>query len=439
MRVEVFHEEIEPFCVFCRTRDKARALLESNLFHERYGRYSFVFFEPKDIFVCGEGDNPVEYLEELSKVISKAKEDSPLVFNGGLVGYLSYDFGEELMGIEREDGETALPKAFFGYFEDFLIVDRLKKQTVLVSSFSWLEKELSSLLRSGCSNCEFDEPVVSEWWGEFEKEEYMQAVAKVKRYIEEGDVYQVNLSQRFHARGSIDPLGLYRILRKANYGSYHAFFSLRDASVVSTSPELFLRKRGDTIVTRPIKGTVRRGRDEVEDERLKEKLFNDVKCRSELLMIVDLERNDLAKICVPESIEVEKLYEVEEYSSVFHLVSTVKGQLREGVSFKDIVLATFPGGSITGAPKLSAMKVIAELEKSRRGVYCGSIGYVSRNQNMEFNIAIRTAVWEKGSVYFNVGGGIVWDSDEEEEWWETIHKGKPFFEALGVMEFAGTK
>ena len=438
MQILVYDILPDPFMIFCHLKRDFSVLLESSMLSRRYGRYSFLFLEPKEIYICNEKDDVFEYLKILSSRVEKNRTVSNFIFDGGFAGYFSYNFGVDLFEVERKKDASLVPKAFFGYFEDFLVIDHFEKKTYASFTSKALAMEFEGILKNeNLSLPSFKKSEVERAWCNFEKSEYLQAVKKIKDYIFEGDVYQVNLSQRFFVKGVFDPDFLYFDLRKRNYGCYHAYIRFPKATIISTSPELFLSKRGDTIITKPIKGTSKRGKTSEEDRILKERLYNDIKCRSELLMIVDLERNDFAKICEPQSIEVIKLFDVEEYSTVFHLVSTIKGKLLNGMDLKRIIEATFPGGSITGAPKLNAIKVIEELEKCPRGIYCGSIGYISNNFNMDFNIAIRTLVVEDDTAYFSVGGGIVWDSLQEDEWWETIHKGKPFFEILGIDNFAG--
>ncbi|WAM34293.1 aminodeoxychorismate synthase component I [Caldicellulosiruptor morganii] len=438
MNVLKVYDDFELFWAFLNLKEDFTVLFESNLYNKDYGRYSFLFLRPKEVFICKDGDDSFEYLKRLSEEISKRSNHSEFIFNGGFAGYFSYNFGVDLSKVERKKDFSGVYKAFFGYYEDFIVFDHLKKEVYIkISSKSDLRDITEVILaqKANLKSIAFKEPAVLSVTSNFEKEEYKNCIKRIKDYIYEGDVYQVNLSQRFTFKGKFDPDYLYSCLRTRNFGAYHAYINLPKASIISTSPELFLRKRGSEIITKPIKGTVKRGANAAEDRILKEKLFYDTKCRSELLMIVDLERNDFAKICKPHTVDVPELFEVESYSSVFHLVSTVKGEINPDVKLYDIIKATFPGGSITGAPKLNAIKIIEELEKDPRGVYTGSIGYISNNFNMEFNIAIRTLVLECDSVYFNVGGGIVWDSDEEEEYRETLYKGRPFFEILGCKEF----
>ncbi|MEN2983634.1 MAG: aminodeoxychorismate synthase component I [Dictyoglomaceae bacterium] len=413
---------IDPFDLYYLFREDYSILLESNLFHREYGRYSFIFLRPKEIFICREEDNARSYLRLFSKEIEKRRKEDNLIFNGGFAGYLSYDFGVDLFNIPRKKNQS-FPKAFFGYYEDFIIFDHLINKMYISPN---IYKDIKEILLSRRERIySFKGNKLYRYYVNFEREEYLEAIKKIKKYIYEGDVYQVNLSQRFIFEGEFDPYHIYYQLRKKNYGSFHAFIKIQDKYVISTSPELFLYKIKEKIVTRPIKGTIKRGKDDYEDKVYRETLINDEKCRSELLMIVDLERNDFAKICIPSSINVKRLFEVEEYSTVYHLVSTVEGNLKKNVTFEDIIKATFPGGSITGAPKLNAIKIIEELEKDPRGIYTGSIGFVANNFNMAFNIAIRTLLVERDKAYYNVGGGIVWDSIEEDEYEETLHKGKP--------------
>ncbi|BCS80416.1 aminodeoxychorismate synthase component I [Anaerocellum diazotrophicum] len=438
MKILVYNTVTDPFMIFYYLKTDFSVLLESNMLSKKYGRYSFLFLKPKEVFILNEEDDVFEYLTQLSNKVTDKYNYSDFVFNGGFAGYFSYNFGVDLFKIKRKKDTSLVPKAYFGYFEDFLIIDHFEKKTYASFTSKALAMEFEEILKNeNLALPSFKKSEVERAWCNFEKSEYMQAVKRIKDYIFEGDVYQVNLSQRFFVKGVFDPDFLYFDLRKRNYGCYHAYIKFPKASIISTSPELFLRKRGDTIITKPIKGTSKRGKTPEEDRALRDRLYNNIKCRSELLMIVDLERNDFAKICLPESIEVVKLFDVEEYSTVFHLVSTIKGKLLKGMDLKRIIEATFPGGSITGAPKLNAIKIIEELEKCPRGIYCGSIGYISNNFNMDFNIAIRTLVIEEDTAYFSVGGGIVWDSQEEEEWWETIYKGSPFLELLGINDFTG--
>ena len=263
--------------------------------------------------------------------------------------------------------------------------------------------------------------------------DYLDAVARVREYIYAGDIFQANLSQRFEAPLAQPPWAFYRTLRRVNPAPFGAFFDVPGAPILSTSPERFLRvSGGGRVETRPIKGTRARGVGPEHDAALGQALTESVKDRAENLMIVDLMRNDLSRVCAPGSVRASELFALERYATVHHLVSTVVGDLAPGFDAFDLLRAAFPGGSITGAPKLRAMEIIAELEPSRRGVYCGSLGYWSTTGEMDTSIAIRTAVVRDGRIYFSAGGGIVADSDPEQEYRETLDKIRATIDALAA-------
>jgi para-aminobenzoate synthetase component 1 len=276
------------------------------------------------------------------------------------------------------------------------------------------------------------------WWppdlglrSSFTHEAYVQAVARVRDYIVAGDIFQANLSQRFDAPILESPWTFYRRLRSHNAAPFAAFLDFPDLTVLSASPERFLRvDPGGRVETRPIKGTSPRGVGPEHDAALGLALSQSDKDRAENLMIVDLMRNDLSRVCAPGTVRVSELFALERYATVHHLVSTVVGDLAPGRDTFDLLRSTFPGGSITGAPKLRAMEIIAELEPSDRGVYCGSIGYWSLTGALDTSIAIRTAVVQGDRVYFNAGGGIVADSDPEREYRETLDKARGLIDAL---------
>ena len=268
--------------------------------------------------------------------------------------------------------------------------------------------------------------------GGFTHQEYVAAVEKARQYIIAGDIFEVNLSQRFEAELSTTPYELYRWLRQINPAPFACYLGFDEVSVVSASPERFLRVRGDWVETRPIKGTRPRGKTPEEDETLANELVSSVKDRAENIMIVDLERNDLGRVCRFGTIKVTELAILEVFPTVFHLTSTVEGNLREGKNGIDLLKATFPGGSITGAPKVRAMEIIDELEPTRRSVYTGNIGYLSFNGDLDLNIAIRTFLVKGSKAYFQVGGAVVYDSDPEAEYQETLDKARALINALNM-------
>jgi para-aminobenzoate synthetase component I len=264
----------------------------------------------------------------------------------------------------------------------------------------------------------------------FSRDAYLKAVKRIRDYIRQGDVYQVNLSQRFSFPLAGEPYSLFKRLFALNPAPFYAYLDCRDFQVLSTSMERFLFRREDFLETRPIKGTRPRGRTPEEDEAMRRELAASLKDDAELSMIVDLLRNDLGKVCRPRTVKVAEHKRLETYQNVYHLVSIVTGRLRPEVSHADILKATFPGGSITGCPKIRAMEIIDELEPQVRHVYTGAIGYLGLHRNLDLNVAIRTAVISRGWGHFSVGGGVVYDSDEEAEYEETLHKGRTLFRLI---------
>jgi len=268
--------------------------------------------------------------------------------------------------------------------------------------------------------------------GNFTHREYLNAVEKARQYIIAGDIFEVNLSQRFKARLSIAPYELYTRLRSINPAPFAGYLDFDEVQVVSASPERFLHLQGDRVETRPIKGTRPRGKTPEADKALADELLSSMKDRAENIMIVDLERNDLGRVCRYGTVRVTELAILETFPTVFHLTSTIVGRLKKGRDSIDLLKATFPGGSITGAPKVRAMEIIDELEPTRRSVYTGSIGYLSFNGNIDLNIAIRTFLVKGGIAYFQVGGAVVYDSDPEAEYQETLHKARALIDALNM-------
>lgn len=266
------------------------------------------------------------------------------------------------------------------------------------------------------------------------KKEYIESVKRTKKYIYEGDIYQVNFSQRFHSEANIDPMDMYYILRRKNAAPFSAYLGFPEFVIGSSSPERFLYQKDDIIETRPIKGTRPRGKNSEEDAKYAKELAESPKDRAELNMIVDLERNDLGKFCYYGSVDVVEHAVIEKYARVFHSVSTVTGKVKRGIDAADILKAAFPGGSITGAPKIRAMEIIDELEPSSRGVYTGSIGYISIDGTMDLNIVIRTFIIKDGRFYYNVGGGIVADSEPMMEYQETLDKGIALEDTLNFFK-----
>ena len=359
-------------------------------------------------------------------------------FVGGAIGYFSYDLGrrfEELPSIAERDMD--LPDMAVGLYDWALITDHHLRRTCLVAqgrrpaTFERIP-ELIEQLQSAPSVRPRTFEVCSNVRSNLDRASYGRAFERIQHYIREGDCYQVNLTQRFSARASGEPWDAYLQLRELNPAPYSAFMSIPDGAVLSASPERFLKVRDREVETKPIKGTRPRSFSKERDRALADELRESAKDRAENVMIVDLLRNDLGKSCVPGSISVPRLFEVESFANVHHLVSTVTGRLASDRHALDLLRGSFPGGSITGAPKVRAMEIIEELEPQRRGVYCGSIGYVGFDGSMDCNIAIRTLVAHQDSLHAWAGGGIVADSEVEAEYQESLDKAEAALKLMAI-------
>ncbi len=353
---------------------------------------------------------------------------SGLPFCGGAVGYLSYDLGRRLEILpEMSEQDIKMPEMAVGIFDWSLIVDHHLRRIWLVS-FCRFDKtesiwgELHELFSSPTNRETKGYRIISNVKSNLSRDQYGLAFDKVKNYIRNGDCYQVNLSQRFAADFEGDSWSAYLKLRTVNPAPYSAYLNLPTGTVLSSSPERFLRVIDNQVETKPIKGTIHRSIFAYEDKALADCLLESEKDRAENLMIVDLLRNDISKVCKSGSVLVPKLFALETYATVHHLVSTITGRLAENKNSIDLLRGCFPGGSITGAPKLRSMEIIEELEPHRRSIYCGSIFYLGFDKNMDSNICIRTLVNYNNQLYFNAGGGIVWDSNVDAEYKECFDK-----------------
>ena len=375
--------------------------------------------------------------EQLGDVVA----GSPgLPFAGGAVGYFGYDLGRRLERIPSiAAADIAMPDLAIGLYDWAVVVDHAARRTWLVGNgrdartFAHWPELVARL------SAEPREPqpkafrVLAPPRANLDRAEYAAAFHAVKEHIRRGDCYQVNLTQRFETEAEGDAWHAYLQLRAINPAPFAAYLDLPDGKVVCSSPERFLQLRDGHVETKPIKGTRPRSQDPVRDRALADELRASAKDRAENVMIVDLLRNDLGKCCVPGSVRASKLFDIESYASVHQLVSTVEGRLAPDKHALDLVAACFPGGSITGAPKVAAMKIIEELEPQRRSVYCGSIGYIGFDGNMDLNIAIRTLVQQGDRVYTWAGGGVVADSNVDAEYQESLDKAAAM---LAVMDGA---
>ncbi|GAX60769.1 para-aminobenzoate synthase [Candidatus Scalindua japonica] len=380
-------------------------------------------------------------------------------FTCGAVGYFAYDlchFIEKLPDTTIDDIE--FPEMCFSFYDTIIGVDHLENRYFLLSvninqnSQKSTAKRIDHVLRMirNGLNLPYEEEsrikgnkIKRKIISNYSKENYLKAVDRAKQYISAGDIYQVNLSQRFQTQIETSPYDIYKRLREINPASFSSYLKFDNKYIVSSSPERFLSlkntpigtgKQSDKIEriiqTRPIKGTRPRGKEEDINKRMKEELLSSKKDDAELAMIVDLERNDLGRVCNYNSVKVTEKKILETHPTLYHLVATVEGNLHSRYDTIDLLKATFPGGSITGAPKVRAMQIIDELEPTKRSVYTGAIGYLSFNGNIDLNIAIRTFLVKDDHIFFQVGGGIVADSNPEDEYQETLHKARALIETL---------
>ena len=403
------------------------------------GRMAFV--EEDGCVRVVEGD-PFTVLQTLLEKHQVEAPDGLPGFPGGAVGYLSYDLAryvERLPATARDD--LFLPDMYFGFYDVILVLEhRSGEASLVVGAPRGRKRQALAKARRWASHLQRMPapaplpprspagPVSSS----MSYEQYLVAIRQALAYIQAGDIYQVNISQRFSCPYTGDAWDLYRHLRQQTPAPFSAFLDAGGWQVVSGSPERFIQVRGRQIETRPIKGTRPRGSTPEADRAQADELLKSEKDAAELVMIVDLQRNDIGRVCEYGSVRVPDLRRLEATPNVWHTVATVEGRLRPGVTVADILRATFPGGSITGAPKIRSMEIIEELEPVRRGVYTGAVGYIGFDGNLDLNIAIRTAVVKDGLVYFNAGGGIVADSSPEDEYLETLAKGSGIARALGV-------
>jgi len=430
----------DPLGYFAALRDRPGAvLLDSGRPVAPGGRYDILSSDPLQLLAleasCGvptlDGLAPFDAQQALLDQLPREAPDSDLPFLGGLIGYWSYDLGcqqEPIAGRARR--VVDLPSSRVGLYDWALIQDHQERASWLVATPERKTRVLAHLERSPIPMAEFQ--LTAPFTGELSRDEYLARFHAVQRYIRDGDCYQINLSQRFSAPFRGDLWDAYQRLRQATPTPFSGFLAWEDKAILSLSPERFLRCHDAQVEARPIKGTRPRGATPEQDRRLAEALMTSLKDRAENVMIVDLLRNDLGRVCRPGSVSVPQLCALESYANVHHLVSVVTGELRQDQRPLDLLAAAFPGGSITGAPKIRAMQIIDELEPSRRSAYCGSLGYVDVRGRMDTSIAIRTAVADQGRVHLWGGGGLVADSRGEDEYDETLDKIRHLMRALAA-------
>lgn len=429
-----------PLETFAALRHRPGAvLLDSGRPEAPGGRYDILSSDPLETFETQHRDSadertaPFAAQKALLERLPHEVPDSDLPFLGGLIGYWNYDLGHRLEPIRGSAATVAdLPDSRVGLYDWAIIQDHHRREAWLVASAPRRDQVLAWLDASSPTIAPFR--LTGPFQPEQSREDYLARFEAVQRYIRAGDCYQINLAQRFSAPYSGDLWHAYLRLRRATPTPFAGFIAWDDQGILSLSPERFLHCADGHVETRPIKGTRPRGRTETEDRALAEALTGSVKDRAENVMIVDLLRNDLGRVCRPGSVRVPQLCALESYANVHHLVSVVTGELDVERSPLELLAAAFPGGSITGAPKVRAMQIIDELEPSARSTYCGSLGYVDVRGRMDTSIAIRTAVADRGTLHLWGGGGLVADSRGEEEYTETLDKIRHLMEALTTSD-----
>ena len=467
------------FYALCKAGEhKYISFLDSSLVPNRFSTYSYLAWEPEFVLKSSGIKNeimdlrtglreevychPLKFLEQTLKknIFSNTgtcTDSGEMVlpdYKGGFIGYFSYDLKDYIEKLtQKAKKDVKVPVLYLCYYLKFLAFNHNTGRCFFIKNHESFEnhikedvtqekQRISRLLkrRLGSGSQKINDLIIKKYKAKqignpeltsnFSKPEYIRAVVKAKEHIHNGDIYQANISQRFSCSADVDPADLYYILRQKNSAPFSAFLSFPDIKIGCSSPERFMFLKDRHVETRPIKGTRPRGRTIEEDNDYIKELQESLKDHAELNMIVDLERNDLGRFCKYGTVKVKEHAVVEKYARVFHLVSTVTGLLQEGYSHTDIIKAAFPGGSITGAPKIRAMEIIDSIEPTARNIYTGSIGYIGLDGTTDLNIAIRTFIIKNKKFYYNVGGGIVEDSIPESEYQETLDKGLALKETL---------
>ena len=434
-----------PFEVFTKICKRCHHayLLESIEGPEKLAQYSFIGFDPRIVIRVKNGEVVTEETE--TGIATRERTDDPLdvikkalegrrVANdryrllGGAVGYISYDTirNWEKLPVETVD-DLGFPDLEMGVYDDGIVFDHVKGDGYYCYTEDYRLGRVSGLLKESTEYAPLThEPPTTN----ISKEDYEAAVERAKEYIAAGDIFQVVPSKRFEFQFKGDLIAFYRSLREINPSPYMYYLKMGDRQIIGSSPEMLVRVDGDTVDTFPIAGTCPRVDDKEENTRLAEELINDPKERAEHVMLVDLGRNDIGKVAEYGSVHLPEYMTVHEYSHVQHIVTQVRGTLREDRDCYDALRAVFPAGTVSGAPKVRAMEIIEELEPTRRGPYAGAVGYFSYNGNSDFAISIRTLVADGDRATIQVGGGVVADSDPEKEWFETEHKAAALMRAL---------
>jgi anthranilate synthase component 1 len=467
LTLESFADLDTPLSLYVKLANRPYSyLLESVVGGERFGRYSFIglpaatriavhgseveVFDGATVAERHQGD-PVDFIARFQRRYRAAPVPGSPRFCGGLAGYFAYDTVRHIeprlapSAPPAIDALAAVPDILLLLTEELAVVDNLSGKISLIvyadpakpRAYQDALERLQTLRRKLREPVDIPlqtATVPSEATSEFGAERFMAAVTRAREYIAAGDIMQVVLSQRMSMPFAASPLSLYRALRSLNPSPYMFYYNLGDLFVVGASPEILVRKEGQTVTLRPIAGTRARGASREADEALASEMLADPKEIAEHVMLLDLGRNDVGRVASVGTVKVTEQFAVERYSHVMHMVSNVEGTLRPGLSALDVLRASFPAGTVSGAPKVRAMEIIDELEPSRRGIYAGAVGYVSFQGDMDLAIAIRTAVIKGGTLYAQVGAGIVHDSVPETEWRETLSKARAVLRAAEMAQ-----
>ncbi|WP_064091278.1 anthranilate synthase component I [Rossellomorea aquimaris] len=450
---EINGDLFTPISLFQSLKGRKKFLLESSLKHEQSGRYSFVGSNPfLECIATGnhiqinhlhsgeveelEG-NPIEHIQGMIPTNELMEVDLPFV--GGGVGYLAYDVIRQFEEIGPVIGDQIkMPDIHLMFYENIVVFDHAEQKVFIVVLEPWIKEkqvnlhdkveEIENELTSVYLDIDKDRVNEMNFESSTSKEEFMKKVEIAKEHIKKGEVFQVVLSQRLEAPFSGNPFSFYRSLRKSNPSPYMFFIDFDEYVILGTSPESLVSVQGQSVTTNPIAGTRKRGVTEEEDHDLEKELLSDEKELAEHRMLVDLGRNDLGRICDIGTISLSKTMIIERYKHVMHIVSEVKGVLKEEVSPLEALKSCLPAGTVSGAPKIRAMQLINELEAAKRGVYSGAVGYIGVNGNLDFALAIRTMVLKDNIAYVQAGAGVVYDSDPLSEYEETMNKAKSLLE-----------
>lgn len=431
--IKIFCDTETPVSLFKKIirKNEYAFLLESTEKNEKFGRYSIIGSNPVKILIFNGKKNPfTEIRREYEKIDYKANPRLPR-FQAPLVGYFSYETVRHFEKIKMPEGKKEIPESIFYMPKNLIIFDHCEKSIIMITYNENELKNLEKKVQKAIKNKKLiNHLAVSETSKNTEKipknrqKKFEAMIKKAKEKICAGEIFQIVLSQLFQQKSDLTSFDLYRKLRYFSPSPYMYYLQYPDFSIIGSSPETLVRTEGEKVIMRPIAGTRRRGKTTEEEKKFEEELKNDEKEQAEHAMLVDLGRNDMGKIAKPGSVKITELMKIEKFSHVMHLVSEIQGIKSENATLFDIFQAAFPAGTLTGAPKIRAMKIISELEKTPREIYGGAVGYFDLSGDMDFAIAIRTMLYKKGKMKMRAGAGIVFDSKEKNEFHECLNKAR---------------